>query len=368
MKKTVILLLIIIGLAFMQGPGSVRAEEGPEKAAAEDRQIADDSFEILLYPGYHNVYRVGKHMPLTVQMTSVQDFEGWIRWIVPGTEGVSALALEKKIQVKAGEETVFRMVAAPQWGISTVRFQLLDQAQKKILEKDVPVDRAEDMDLLIGILTEDLTAFRHLDGLSLPLQGYYGYQSRIVRFSEEDFPIDGSALESLSLLIVDPAVEGRLDEEQKELLDSWGSKGRPQIRLTDGPKSVQESEIREALNSGLPWAESTMSALYGFYNYYYLADYLEDRFAVEAPDFVGMILLFVAFILLICPVMYLILKKIDRRELYLAAVPLAALLTTLLLLSYTGICGSGFPKRPPSFRKNMIWNFSSRPKKHTVCC
>ena len=189
--------------------------------------IETDDFTIKVVCGIQGNYKVGAAIPVYIDIESKSgDFSGIVRLIDQGstTYNLEATAYEKEILLN--QNSPKRVTLSAYGGATSNKFifQLENDKGKLLIEEGVKIASKANQNALVGVLSEDYTAFNYMDKIPFNLKNYDG-QTQLVELNEEDIPEHFSGMEALSYLIIDKFDTSKLTKEQIGAVTDWISNG-----------------------------------------------------------------------------------------------------------------------------------------------
>lgn len=411
---------------------TVSAEQSTEnqqatKAKEKKGEINTEDFSIKVLWGLEGNSRVGAPFPIAVNIESLKgDFQGVVRIITPEVEyETNSYAYEQEVLLSEKTPKNVYMALQNIGEMTTFKFEIDDENGKTILSKEISTNMKFGQDALVGILSDDYTAFGFMDKLDISVGNYSGRTS-ILELNEDNLPEMYSSIASLSYLIIDNYDTSKLSKNQFDAIKKWvelggvlvvgtgsnyqqtlsafvedsemlsgtvngvkagllmskdssyealefsADSGFLDIKIDDG-KSLKEVSaddnvvIEKTYNEGkiivtafdmglepfASWSSKEEFAKevfeasskdsnhlskvnYGEDYYYdnYSSDYLISEYKGESPNIVILTIIMLLFILL-SPLGYVILKKMDKRGWIWVLFPASAIVCTVLILLAT---------------------------------
>ncbi|MBR6396100.1 MAG: hypothetical protein IKS09_03945, partial [Lachnospiraceae bacterium] len=351
-------------------------------------------------------YMGNRKMPITVTVTSQEDFSGTCGLIVHAEHNT---AIEKQINIAAGEskELIYYVT-----GDSSIEYMVYvtdgsgDMVYKMKFNKEGYYVNGTQ----IAILSDKtITAYTPYSG-----------EGNVMMIKTEEIPVEAEALECLDVIVVDNADLTKLTKLQLNAINDWVDQGGTLALMTgsnySGPLyafpadmvSGKVSAVKRIIIGGeevdasvfslddfepdLKYDDQTIffkktygsgvilaspisfilppsleddlgNGIYNYFttslsdvkkerittestgiNYYYLNRMLESEYMDVKPNVALYMIVLLVYVLLIGPVLYLILKKADKRQYTWAIVPGEALVFALIIYLLGGTTRATEPK------------------------
>lgn len=352
---------------------NVTWEESETKEAKHEDSNGVESFkvdnmDVSVNYGLNGYVKYGEHFRIHAKLTNYgEEYNGYFQITIPG-ENDDNVVYKQEIIVGT-EETQDVEFVIPMNGIGDqFYYKFTDKWNKTVVENTAVVKILYDQDIaFFGILSDGNSEFKYLEDNKIKL--YY--------LGEDNIPDDYLGLDSLDAIIIHDYDLTLLTQAQQNSLLHWVRDGGSLILDNESGKDIFRNELQE--NKGIKTTYFTkyniefgniqladidlnisddqiqtvggnildetihnlgeMKQLHngnrygGIYYNYRIYDALSIPEAKEIPEVGGYILVLLIYILFVGPILYIILKKKDRRHLTWILVPMIAILFTMIVYS-----------------------------------
>ena len=185
----------------------------------------NDNFSVTVELGLNQYAACGKPIQIKVKVQSKENYEGEVRVVPMNNDSTVGVALAKDITVAGNETKSVSFVLANAGYNGQYCIQLVNTDGKIIYsERDAITLADAGVNAMIGILSDDYTAFHYMDGLTVSM-GPYELTSHVLELHTEDMPDNSDVLNVLGYLVIDHYDTAQLSEKQYEALQSWVRNG-----------------------------------------------------------------------------------------------------------------------------------------------
>lgn len=195
--------------------------------AANSKKIVkkNDNFSVSAELGLNQYATYGKPIPVKVTVQSKDNFEGEVRVIPAGSTSTMGVAQARDITVAAGESKNVSFVLANAAYSGQYYIQLANTDGKVLYSEKDEISLADaGANAVVGILSDDYSAFHYMDGLTVSV-GAYELTSHILELRTEDMPDNGNVLNVLGYIVIDHYDTAQLSKKQYEALQAWVKNG-----------------------------------------------------------------------------------------------------------------------------------------------
>lgn len=321
--------------------------------------------EFVVNYGIDGYVKYGQYFSVQARIVNHgEDHDGVFQVIIPG-EGNDNALYEQNVKVKANETTDVEFVIRMNGIGDQFQYRFVDEDNETIVEKVAAIKLLEDQkDIFIGVLSNGQSEFRYLeDG-----------DTELIYLKKDNIMNDYHALEALDGIIIYNYDLELLTKDQYISIEKWVREGGSlileknsknyfldllkertgtkknfftkynvefgNVLVADEDLNIQTDqfqtigmEIQEEIIHDLGEGKlRNNSNRYGgtFYNYR-INDILSIPESKEVPEVTGYIIVLSIYILLIGPVLYIVLKKRDKRHLVWMLVPMTAIIFTFVV-------------------------------------
>lgn len=215
---------VLIGsLAFCTLEESVFAAELSAEQSDQGVDAAEERVHMEVSYGYDNQAKGGRHLPVTVTVTSPHKIrEGILRVRSVESDG-SIYQYDFGAELQEGEETRIQEYIPLGTRATQLYVQLLDAQETILSEQIVKLNVSWDIpELFIGILDDEPTELRYLDGIGI---NRGSMRTRTFDLKGEDFPDKQIGLNLLDMLVVNNYKLRNLSEDQTTAIMDWVRNG-----------------------------------------------------------------------------------------------------------------------------------------------
>ena len=293
----------------------------------------------------------GRAFPVTVTVTTDRLIDGVLRLEVPGVAGSGVTFVERSVEVTGGSTARFTLLAPPATGDpgGNVRVRLSGSGASTEAVGEVQVDVGQE---LVGVLPEAAGPAGSLPG-TVPLVVDAGV-ARLVPIDPELLAAGPLALEPLDQMVASAGELAALDTTTQQTLVTWVN-GGGQLVLRDDPAAAealpaewrpppggaQRAGLGQVRAPGDDWQRSLApsptrstfeeeiiaSDVGGFVSQPMVAT-LGDDAGIRLPEGRRLGLLLGVYVLVMGPVAYVVVRRLRRRELAWAGLPVLAVAST----------------------------------------
>ncbi|WCK56550.1 hypothetical protein PP175_11910 [Aneurinibacillus sp. Ricciae_BoGa-3] len=276
--------------------------------------------------GFNGQYKWDAKLPIRITLTNngTKPAAGSLKLVLRNHSSLNATYI-KPLTLQGGET---RQVIFPITGQfnSTINSSIAEWVvgggvanKQPLTASGVPAD------FLAGMLADKSTVSNLLQTQPSIKQGP---STAPVQLSAEDIPTDPSYNSSLDGLLITNKQYSLLNSEQKKWIKQWIAHGGVMVTVDQTSGAAAWKKVNEAFAQGKHTRVPVME------NAYQLADIASYIPGIDRPSLPFLILLFIAYILVIGPLLYYVLKKQKRQGWTWTAVPTAAVITALLIFGY----------------------------------
>lgn len=347
------------------------------QALAKNR--ADD-FSIALTYGFRENYRDGGHVPVTVDISNngYNEFNGYLvletavntdglfgysdvgsalSSLFPevkssGSQRKSVFTYRLPIRIQENETvTKFIAVGLDISNYNSCRVSIENLSQETVYQENVILSPAENMSsyLYVGVLEKENYCASVLNGQSI---GNSGYEFKAFSMLPEEITesmLDANVPDILVLLDYD---FGQLSDDQQKLLSEWENHGGVLVSF-NGNQVFSENqknlfEMNPIVYMEYMLDQDTISRFISerdvyFQKYFYMTDLLENMEVRKQPSVFLYGILLGIYMLLVGPGLYLILKRLKKRDYLWLGICICSLCFIVLI----GILGSQTRMKAP---------------------
>jgi hypothetical protein len=202
-----------------------------------------------------------------------------------------------------------------------------------------------------AILTDDPAVLNYFENTALYQLNDYTFKAIIL--GKDDIPSENYSLELFDVMIADQRQLEGLTKEQKKVIQNWEKNGGFLIKINDNQAISWESIIPEEVLKKLDYSYRT-------YADWAITYALSNVFMNNLPKFTIYTAVLIIYILLMGPLLYILLKKLNKRKFFWICEICGSLLFTIVIITL----GSSTRLNAPfinyfkivSFRDNVIEN------------
>lgn len=344
---------------------TIEKEEAEEREEAKDLKGTDSftshGLKFVVNYGFDGFVKFGQYFRIQGTITNQgKERDGIFQVVIPGEEKDNG-AYQQKIHLKSHDSGNVEFVI-PMDGVNDQFQYSFIEEDKTIVEKMATVKLLQDsQDIFFGVLTNNQEKFRYLEDGDKKL--YY--------LSKDNFPDDSLVLESFDGIIIDDYNADEFSESQYTALLQWVKEGGSLILDKNSSGYFDDSlgkgsqnryftkynlkfgniiVLNEELDS-LEQQEYTRTELWkeivrnlgeskslnrenkygGSYYNYRIKDILSIPESREIPKAGGYGIVLGIYVFLIGPLLYLVLKKKDKRHLTWILVPVIGVVFTFII-------------------------------------
>lgn len=360
------------------------------KASSIESQDYSDNHSLVLdlqvdY-GYDGYGKYGDYMPIYATINNYgAPYTGWFQVIIPNLNNKSTL-YQHEVTLGIGEVTKLELTIPLNGSRNQLHYQLVDNQDKTVVEKTVDINLLGDQThTFVGIFSRHSTGLEYLE--SEQVKSFY--------LKKDNLPHDYRALNPLDIILIDDYDLANIGDSNWNTIEKWvreggiliiGSvptdsipfyqkiQGMPRetnpvfteynlslgkilmsnidLRVTTDNKqhslstrikmqekllksSVYQTEGNELLNRitrSLPESKRVDFGIYSTpYHNYRVLDTLKISDIDDIPSTWRYVLILLAYVFIVGPILYLILKKKDARSLTWCMVPALAIIFTIVI-------------------------------------
>ena len=365
----------VVGLLALQAPGPVAADpRSPGQPGPDDQAPTDEGIRIVAEAGFGGAVADGRAYPVVVTVSTDRLVQATLQVELLGP-GKTTL-LERQVEVAGGNSATFRLLVpgaiegAVEKGFPGDRSEITarlveDEGSDALATTSVPVD-SDPAQELVGVLPEALAATGPEDSLpgAVPLLVDVGV-ARLEPVDPEVLQLGELALEPLDQLVASPGELAALPDEHRAAVIRWVESGGHLLLPGDAaaiavaedvlpegwlpaaddgvraglgqvrsvPAAWQDRLLPTPTRSGTEeaiisdsviWANDTVSGS------------LSGDAGVRLPPAGRLGVMLAVYVLVIGPLAYVVLRRVGRRQLAWAAVPVLALTSTGMVVGTGG--------------------------------
>lgn len=304
----------------------------------------ENPISIAFTYGFDGFARVDSSTPIQITVTnSKEEIKGKIQVLIssltPASSPIESMfsngykeknyMYEKKVDIAANSTTDIDMVIPLMSQTSHIKILLYDEYDNLMVSSEQEVD-SEDYTYYVyaGILTKDLSVLNYFENTTL--YQYNDYTFRAIMIKEEDIPLENYGLNSLHILITDQELLNQLSKEQRQVIYNWEKNGGYLVNL-----SLLSQNASISWESLIPVTQlKKIAYAYQSYPNWSITYALGNVFMNKLPKFSLYVLIFLVYVLLTGPLLYIVLKKIKKRRLFwLCQIASSILFTFIVIIS-----------------------------------
>lgn len=235
---------------------------------------------------------------------------------------------EKNVLMESNETTDISMVIPLMSQLNRLKILIYDEYDNVIYTSMQEID-SDDYYYYIyaGILSEDNEVQNYFENTTL--YQYNDYTFRAIMLEQDEVPVEYYGLDIFNVLVTDQDELDSLSTEQRKVIDNWEKNGGYLINLSKLP-----SDFETSWESLLP--ESQLKKLdYSYRSYinWSITNALSNVFMSEVPEFSVFAIVFIIYSIIIGPLLYLVLKKLNKRKLFWACEVTASFLFVVVVIA-----------------------------------
>lgn len=179
-----------------------------------------------------------------------------------------------------------------------------------------------------GVLSSDIFVQNYFENMAL--YQYKDYTFRAIMLEEKDIPVENYGLDIFNLLITNQEELDKLSKEQKSVIRNWEKNGGYIVNTSNLSESsndiswerlVPESQLKKIENS------------YRSYVNWSITTALSNVFMNDLPSFNLFAVVITIYIILVGPCLYIVLKKLNKRNLFWGCEVVLSILFVLIIMA-----------------------------------
>ena len=214
-KRFLALTLLVISCIFFMNIGiEVHADEEIEK------------YEMKITTGIDGKFRSSKHIPVTVEFTSLEkDFNGEVEIRVDANDNAQYDAYAKEVSAKQGETIKVIIPIKISDGMSKINVNLIEN-NKILFTKNslISSGRISDSNILMGVLSDDLSSLSYIDKVLFSENDFSGIIEK-VEITPEMIGENNLNIDTLDIILINNFNLANFKEEEYDSLNTWINNG-----------------------------------------------------------------------------------------------------------------------------------------------
>lgn len=235
---------------------------------------------------------------------------------------------ESKVNIASNSTTQVSMIIPLMSQLNRLKVLIYDEYDNVVLTSMQEIE-ADDYYYYVyaGILSNDLSVQNYFENMAL--YQYNDYTFRAVMLEEKDIPVENYGLDIFNLLITNQEELDKLSKEQKNVIHNWEKNGGYIVNLSNLSKQPNDISWERLV------PESQLKKLeYSYRSYvnWSITTALSNVFMNELPSFTLFAVVIAIYIVLVGPCLYLILKKLNKRNLFWGCEVVLSILFVLIVI------------------------------------
>ncbi|PXV95776.1 hypothetical protein C8E03_101406 [Lachnotalea glycerini] len=306
----------------------------PVKAAASNELSAEISY------GYNLITKTDTNSPLTISVTNQgSEFNGTVQVILSAVtttnSATQAIMLngykeknymyEKTAHIAADATTDVSLIIPLKYRSNQLRIMIYDEYGNELFN-GIKVIESEDYSYYVyaAVFTDSPSVLNYFENTAIYQYNDYTFKSIII--SQEDIPQENYALDLFDIIIANQNQLDSLTKEQSKVIDNWVKNGGFLVLVNDANESISwetvipDEEIRK------------LNYSYRSYTDWAITYALSSVFMNNLPDFTIFIIALIIYSIIMGPLLYLLLKKLNKRKFFWLCEITASVLFTFLII------------------------------------
>ncbi len=327
--QTIIYLLIIFMIGL--GIGSIHVK------AADEFGIST----AVTY-GFDGINKMGSNVPITVSISNNgNEINGKVQIILSTLSNANSASqtilssdykdknymYEKAVTIAANSTTDVSMVIPFMNKSNKLRVTIFNEYNDVLNISDLEIE-AEEYSYYVyaGILCDEATIINYFQNTAI--YQYNDYTFKSILLNKEDFPVENYALELFDVLVISQTQLDNLSKEQQNTLYNWQKNGG----LIVNTNSIENKQDISWENVIPEYELKKLDYSYHSYEQWSISYALSNVFMNYVPNFTIYVVLIIIYIIFMGPLLYVILKKINKRKLFWVCEIVGSLLFTIIII------------------------------------
>lgn len=214
-KRFLALTLLVISCIFFMNIGI--------KVYADEEAV---KYEMKITTGIDGKFRSSKYIPVTIEFTSLEkDFDGEVELRVDVSDNAQYDAYAKEVSVKQGESVKVIIPIKISDGMSNINVNLIEEDKVLFTKKSlISSGRISDSNMLMGVLTGDLTSLSYIDKVLFSENDFSGIIEK-VSITPDMIGENNLNIDTLDVILINNFNLANFKEEEYSSLNTWINNG-----------------------------------------------------------------------------------------------------------------------------------------------
>lgn len=292
--------------------------------------------------GFEAITKLGYNAPITISisnkgseingsvqiiLSSLSDSNASNGTILGGNYKEKNYMFEKKVTIGANTTTDISFVIPIINRNNTLRITIFNEYKEPINTKDLEIE-AEDYSYYVyaAILCDEATIINYFQNTAL--YQYNDYTFKGIILNKEDIPVENYGLELFNVLIISQSQLDNLSKEQQNTIYNWQKNGGFIVNT-----NTIENKQDVSWENIIPEYElKKIDYSYRSYEQWSISYALSNVFMNNIPDFTVYVVLIIIYIVFMGPVLYVILKKLNKRRFFWLCEIVGSILFTIIII------------------------------------
>ncbi|MFA9377350.1 MAG: hypothetical protein ACERKZ_11430 [Lachnotalea sp.] len=276
--------------------------------------------------GFNGTTKMNAHTPFTISISNQgSEIQGVVQVILSSfTESNSTTDIvlnsrykeknymyQENVTIVANATTNVTMVIPVTNKVNKLQITVLDEYGKTLSTKEQVIESDYfSYYVYAAIISDDPIVLNYFENTAI--YQYSDYTFKAIILSKDDIPKDNYGLELFDVIIANQSEIDSLSKEQQQVLDNWKKNDGLMI---DSDDIVNKQNV--SWENIIPEAEiQKLNYSYSSYEAWSISSALGNVYMSELPNFMLYVIVISIYIALMGPMLYLILKKLNKRYLF----------------------------------------------------